>query len=147
MSIEIQEVVAWLRDRHNQHIKAGDEWSYEGIAADYIEAIAADRARLAGQEVVTYWDLSENEMPVRPEKWDAEEYPNHVPLYLRPASAQAEPLYTHQPTDTALLDATKKALEALDVCISLNERSAHFPKIRDAYNALRAALQEHGRKV
>lgn len=36
------------------------------------------------QEPVTYWDLSENEMPVRPSSYDTEEHPNHVPLYTTP---------------------------------------------------------------
>lgn len=38
----------------------------------------------AQQEPVTYWDLSENEMPVRPRSYDPEEHPNHVPLYTTP---------------------------------------------------------------
>jgi hypothetical protein len=51
------------------------------------------KAQAEKVEPVTYWDLAENEPPVLPSKWDAAEYPNHVPLY------------THPPTDTALVEA------------------------------------------
>ena len=44
------------------------------------------RAALAepAPEPVTYWDTSEDRLPVRPSKYDPEEHPNHIPLYAAP---------------------------------------------------------------
>lgn len=75
------------------------------------------------QEPVTYWDLSENEMPVRPRLYDSEEHPNHVPLYTTPPARK--PLTHEQRVDLlAKFEAHKHEWHAPAILIDMVE-AAH----------------------
>ena len=77
---------SWADSDYSSHWKKADaaKAEFDQLVQDTINAALVEQPAQPQQEPVTYWDLSENEMPVRPRLYDPEEHPNHVPLYTTP---------------------------------------------------------------
>jgi hypothetical protein len=93
-------------------------------------------------EPVTYWDLSENAPPIRPSKWNAAEYPNHAPLYLR-AALQAKLWREQQAADKfegLMIDAQLRVDEHLKDKVALGARAQLQ---EDTARHVRFVLGEH----